>query len=114
MHSQIFLGDALTEKTTLIDSLTKNKPECLAFSPVVFIDGRGLACPMPLLKLKLSLKTLSGGSVYVVATDNHAQVDIGRFCEKNALTLTHWQDETADAQSHAPVTLFHLYVTKNP
>ncbi|MDO4426583.1 MAG: sulfurtransferase TusA family protein [Moraxella sp.] len=112
MHSQIFLGNALTEKAPLIDGLIKNKPEDLVFSPFVFIDGRGLACPMPLLKLKLSLKTLTHGSVYVVATDSHAVVDIGRFCEKNALTLTHWQDETADAQSHTPVTLFHLYVTK--
>ncbi|WP_350617191.1 sulfurtransferase TusA family protein, partial [Pseudomonas sp. HY7a-MNA-CIBAN-0227] len=34
------------------------------------VDGRGLACPMPLLKTKVALREVAAGeSLYVVATD---------------------------------------------
>lgn len=45
------------------------------------VDGRGLACPMPLLKTKVALRNVAiGDSLYVVATDPNSQADITAFC----------------------------------
>lgn len=46
-----------------------------------YVNGKQLACPMPLLKLKMALKnTQVGNSVYVTATDPNSTHDIGAFC----------------------------------
>ncbi|MCQ4974611.1 sulfurtransferase TusA family protein, partial [Bifidobacterium pseudocatenulatum] len=45
-----------------------------------FVDRRGLACPMPLLKTKVALRDVTAGeSLYVVATDANSQADITAF-----------------------------------
>lgn len=50
----------------------------------VTVDARGLACPLPLLRLKVALRPLvAGDQVEIYATDPHSQVDILRFCEVN-------------------------------
>lgn len=47
------------------------------------VDGRGLACPMPLLKTKVALRNVANGdSLYVVATDPNSQADITAFCRQ--------------------------------
>ena len=49
-----------------------------------FVDGRGLACPMPLLKTKVALRGISvGESLYVVATDPNSRADITAFCQQS-------------------------------
>ena len=49
-----------------------------------FVDGRGLACPMPLLKTKVALRDVTAGeSLYVVATDANSQADITAFCRQS-------------------------------
>lgn len=54
-----------------------------------FVDGRGLACPMPLLKTKVALRDVAiGESLYVVATDANSQADITAFCRQNQQTNT--------------------------
>ncbi len=54
-----------------------------------FVDGRGLACPMPLLKTKVALRDVAiGESLYVVATDANSQADIAAFCRQNQQTNT--------------------------
>ncbi len=56
---------------------------------VRFVDGRGLACPMPLLKTKVALRDVtSGESLYVVATDANSQADITAFCRQSQQTDT--------------------------
>ena len=53
------------------------------------VDGRGLACPMPLLKTKVALREVAvGESLYVVATDPNSQADINAFCQQNEQTGT--------------------------
>ena len=48
------------------------------------VDGRGLACPMPLLKTKVALREVAAGeSLYVVATDPNSQADITAFCQQS-------------------------------
>ncbi len=48
------------------------------------VDGRGLACPMPLLKTKVALRFVQAcGSLYVVATDANSQADITAFCQQS-------------------------------
>ena len=87
------------------------------------VDGRGLACPMPLLKTKVALRTINHGeSLYVVATDPNSQADILAFCQHTqqsdtqALTLilnevTH---SMVDNQMDTPKTdtIFHFIITK--
>lgn len=46
------------------------------------IDASGLACPLPLLKLKKALhQTTSQQHITLIATDKNSQTDIKRFCE---------------------------------
>ena len=88
------------------------------------VDGRGLACPMPLLKTKVALRNVaSGESLYVVATDPNSQADITAFCQQthqmdgdNQLLLTINQmtkPQTADNTLSEPSdTIFHFIITK--
>lgn len=63
------------------------------------IDAQGLACPMPLLKVKLALKhTPQGQAVYLLASDKHACHDIAAFAKHANLQL--WQAQTV-AATHA-------------
>ncbi|WP_352336511.1 sulfurtransferase TusA family protein [Psychrobacter sp. 16-MNA-CIBAN-0192] len=95
------------------------------------VDGRGLACPMPLLKTKVALRDVGAGeSLYVVATDPNSQADIVAFCQQThktqqsgapALTLILNQVSTSQvtnsvADNHLdsakPDTIFHFIITK--
>jgi tRNA 2-thiouridine synthesizing protein A len=50
------------------------------------IDARGLACPMPLMKLRQALMVVAVGEVVrLVATDPQTPDDVGEFC----LATTH-------------------------
>ncbi|NBB71856.1 MAG: hypothetical protein GVY33_16280 [Alphaproteobacteria bacterium] len=45
------------------------------------IDARGLACPMPLMKLRQALMVIAAGEVVrLVATDPQTPDDVGEFC----------------------------------
>lgn len=45
------------------------------------IDACGQPCPMPLLKLKQSLRNIDAGAhILLLASDPHSQQDISRFC----------------------------------
>ena len=90
------------------------------------VDGRGLACPMPLLKTKVALRDVAEGeSLYVVATDPNSQADIVAFCQQThktqqsgnqALTLILNQVTNSVADTHLviakPDTIFHFIITK--
>ena len=46
------------------------------------IDATGLACPLPLLKLKQALHSMEAGEqVVLMASDANSLIDIKRFCE---------------------------------
>ena len=46
------------------------------------LDVCGLACPLPVLKAKRAIKTLSSGSLLtVIATDPDSIKDFEKFCE---------------------------------
>ncbi|MBE0442363.1 MULTISPECIES: sulfurtransferase TusA family protein [unclassified Psychrobacter] len=82
-----------------------------------FVDGRGLACPMPLLKTKVALRDVANGdSLYVVATDANSQADITAFCRQTQLLLiinsvTH-QQTTNSISSQRFDTIYHFIITK--
>lgn len=72
-----------------------------------YVNGKNLACPMPLLKLKMALKTTDIGNwVYLTATDPNSQTDIGAFCQHASLTLVVVKTRQNDE-------VFHLLVQKN-
>jgi len=89
-----------------------------------FVDGRGLACPMPLLKTKVALRGVTaGGSLYVVATDANSQADITAFCQQSQqanaasqlrLIVNSMTDQpSADSLSAQRFdTIYHFIITK--
>ena len=91
------------------------------------VDGRGLACPMPLLKTKVALRNVAmNEALYIIATDPNSQADIVAFCQQNWQTKdsgglqllvnqstvkTH--QSCTDAPSTASFdTIFHFIITK--
>ncbi len=65
------------------------------------IDARGLNCPLPILKAKKGLATLTSGQVVkVIATDPNSERDFQDFARqtgntllqqvRNGTELTHW------------------------
>ena len=89
-----------------------------------FVDGRGLACPMPLLKAKVGLRDVANGeSLYVVATDANSQADITAFCRQSQqsdtenpllLTVNKYTNEpsTDGSLTQHFDTIYHFIITK--
>ncbi|MDI4480468.1 sulfurtransferase TusA family protein [Moraxella osloensis] len=77
-----------------------------------YVDGKGLACPMPLLKLKMALKkTALGHAVYVTATDPNSKRDIAAFCQHAGYTLV--QHTSITPSENTTDTIFHSIITKS-
>ena len=52
------------------------------------LDATGLLCPLPVLKLRKHLKSISVGDVVIVlADDPAATIDIPHFCNETGHTL---------------------------
>jgi tRNA 2-thiouridine synthesizing protein A len=48
----------------------------------VFLDARGLVCPMPLIKTRQALLVVgSGATICVLATDPDSVADFTNFCD---------------------------------
>lgn len=59
-----------------------DKPINSKFFPVVTVDARGLACPMPLLKAKQALNAVKTEEVIELLADDPASMnDMKRFAE---------------------------------
>ncbi len=57
-------------------------------SDPVFLDARGLKCPLPVLKARKALKEVAaGGLLRVLATDPGAPADFEHFCRTTGCTL---------------------------
>lgn len=119
MHSHIHhkntpkfdgLLDTLHQKLTaqLIQPTTANFVDLDNID--IIIDGKNYACPMPLLKVKLALKSLAdGSSIYLIASDINATKDIAAFCQKNHHTLLDLREQPTEQQD----TFFHFIIIKN-
>lgn len=85
--------------------------ECMTDAVIAaFFDARGLPCPMPLLKAKVSLRAVADGeSLYLVASDKNSQKDLVMFCQKQCLEVMTWQSNT---QMHNTENYFHFIITK--
>ena len=59
------------------------------------VDATGLSCPLPILRAKKALATLSAGDVLrVITTDRGAVRDFQAFCKQTGNTLLAQIDET--------------------
>ena len=103
-----------------------------ALTIAALVDGRGLACPMPLLKTKVALRNMAiGDSLYVIATDANSQADINAFCQQTRQvttvpclqlmlnqsttesTINSIEQPTVDTKTSASFdTIFHFIITK--
>ena len=65
------------------------------------IDARGLLCPLPVLKLRKRLLSLSpGATVILVATDRAAAIDVPHFCAEAGHHLRETRDLGAGATEY--------------
>lgn len=72
-----------------------------------FFDARGLSCPMPLLKVKIALRGMNADeTLCLIATDNHAQIDLVAYCQKNGLAVRTWQYGQTEA-------MYYFLITQN-
>ena len=124
-HSIVELLDLLpADDMNSEDKADLSKPALIIKN---MVDGRGIACPMPLLKTKVALRNvLAGESLYVVATDPNSQADIMAFCQqslqtdaKNLLSLTINQATVSDNKAtsdnyskYSVDTIYHFIITK--
>ncbi len=118
-HPKIAMADSISKSNqALIKEFINQIPEdnlaALSTSPITIcqlVDGRRLACPMPLLKTKVALRTVPlHQSLYVVATDPNSQADIRAFCQHSSeLELRLAQAELKSTPSD---TIFHFIITK--
>lgn len=106
-----------------VDTETKTDKEQPLLNIKRFVDGRGLACPMPLLKTKVALRDVAAGdSLYVVATDPNSQADITAFCRQSQQTQTSDYlalivNEVTDLSGSSTslqrfATIYHFIITK--
>ena len=59
----------------------------------VFLDARGLSCPMPLLKTKKTLQGMKSGQLLeVLGTDPGSKNDIPGFCKKGGHDFLGYED----------------------
>lgn len=64
--------------------------------PAAELDARGLLCPLPVLKTRKRLQSLTTGAVLkVLADDPAARIDIPHFCSEQGHGLLSVED-TAD------------------
>jgi tRNA 2-thiouridine synthesizing protein A len=67
-------------------------------------DASGLNCPLPILRSKKVLNTLSSGEVlYIIATDSGSVKDFDAFCNQTGHELL----ESNEAEGK-----FHFYIKK--
>ena len=62
----------------------------------VFLDARGLVCPMPLIKTRQALMVVEpGATICVLATDPETGADFTAFCEATGhkLVVSDHEDE---------------------
>ncbi len=66
----------------------QNELDTMKHKSDILVDARGLACPMPLLKLKQAIKQAGVGQVIkMVATDPSSQRDCVSFIKASAHQL---------------------------
>ena len=125
------LMDLLTDNTiSLIDNVKLNDNSGLTQTTIQIkdiVDGRGLACPMPLLKTKVALRQVAAGeSLYVVATDPNSQADITAFCAQsqkmdttnplllliNKKTVANSEEAITTKPKDSIDTIYHFIITK--
>ena len=64
------------------------------------VDATGLACPLPILRAKKALATLTSGEILrVITTDRGAVRDFQAFCKQTGNTLLAQVDEV-DCVTH--------------
>lgn len=69
---------------------------CVAGKPLQ-VDARGMRCPLPLLKAKLAINSLSiGGEVCVIATDAGSVRDFHAFVELSGHAMVSFTKTATD------------------
>lgn len=111
-HQALVQGYLDAFSSSDLETLEEAAPQ-LTLSALV--DGRGMACPMPLLKTKVVLRSVQPSeSVYILATDPNSQTDLAAFCQQAGLEMvlsTTTNEGSADGSEKLD-TIFHLIITK--
>ena len=77
------------------------------------LDLKGLACPLPLLKMKLALKQLEPGQlIYVETTDSGSWTDFHKFTEITDNTLISADLVEQNADGEEKIIEYYQFVIK--
>ncbi|MBQ0729964.1 MAG: sulfurtransferase TusA family protein [Oleispira antarctica] len=77
------------------------------------LDLKGLACPLPLLKMKLALKKLESGQLmYIETTDSGSWADFHKFSEITENTLVSADLVSSDLVSVDKTTEYYRFIIK--
>lgn len=61
------------------------------------LDATGLLCPLPVLKARKALKSISSGErLIILASDPGAVADFQSFCEAQGHTLADWSEKDGE------------------
>ncbi|MDO5768560.1 MAG: sulfurtransferase TusA family protein [Psychrobacter sp.] len=97
--------------TAHLAQLSPDSPLPSSVTLTAVVDGRGLACPLPLLKTKVALRSVNNGeSLYVLATDANSTADIVAFCQQShamrgsVLTLSLQEQSLSNQNINTPLT----------
>lgn len=111
MHPSLTFSPELAQNSEFVQDWLALSQQQSAIYPLTiaqYINAKTLSCPMPLLKLKMALKTLPiQETVYLTATDPNSQQDIGAFCQHIGYPFISIITNSDSA------TIFHFLITKN-
>ncbi len=74
----------------------------------VFLDAKGLNCPLPILKSKLALSKMQAGELLLVeSTDPHSRIDFEAYCARTG-------HDILKIEENENVTIFTIKRAENP
>ncbi len=74
----------------------------------VYLDAKGLNCPLPILKSKLELNKMHAGEIlFVESTDPHSKIDFEAYCARTGHEILQYKDSDG-------VFCFTIKRTENP
>jgi tRNA 2-thiouridine synthesizing protein A len=75
--------------------------------PDIVLDAKGLLCPLPVLRARKAIKTLSPGDILEIhATDPASRLDVPHFCDATG-------NELVDMRKEGDVLIFRIRKAEN-
>ncbi|MEE3058876.1 MAG: sulfurtransferase TusA family protein [Pseudomonadota bacterium] len=78
----------------------------------MYLDAKGLTCPLPVLRLQKALRELGAGACLCLhATDPMSEIDVPHFVDEHGHVLVDMQTKTGAGPGG--MTVFEFVIRKN-